>query len=506
MAFDLKQTLKLSQQLLMTPQLQQAIKLLQLSRVELEEFVTDQLNENPVLEEGVTESVEEKIQYEKNLEKTEAQAANEHMESAANIVDGFSEGKKNEVDWESYSTHQESAPPIPSSQMRKDDEYPNYENIITKEGTLRDHLNDQLLDLDLDENEVQIATVITGNVDDKGYLVSSVAELSSLANVTEDEIEDILDVVQRLDPSGVGARDLKECLLIQLRNGRLKNGIVEKIIEHHLSDLETRNFPAISKGLGITIPQVIENVRIISELEPIPGRQFGPSTAQYVIPDVYVFKVADKWVVSLNEEGLPRLRVSNMYEEMLATLEKDTKADASKSKDKEENKSKGGEEKEYIKDKLKSAAWLIKSIQQRQRTIFKVTETIVERQVDFFEKGIEFLKPMILRDIADTIGMHESTISRVTNNKFVHTPLGIFELKYFFNSSISRSGGENVASASVKKMISDIIASENQKKPFADQKIVEMLEEKGIQLARRTVAKYREQLGILPSSKRKKLY
>ena len=221
----------------------------------------------------------------------------------------------------------------------------------------------------------------------------------------------------------------------------------------------------------------------------MPGRQFGVSNTQFITPDVYVFKISDEWVVSLNEEGLPRLKVSELYEEMLNSI-KDSAA----------------KEKDYIQEKLKSASWLIKSIQQRQRTIFKVTEKIVERQVAFFEQGVEHLKPMILRDIADEISMHESTISRVTTNKYVHTPQGIFELKYFFNSSVSRVGGDSMASVSVKKMIEDVIRGEDPKKPLADQKIVDYLETKGIQLARRTVAKYREQLGILPSSKRKRYY
>jgi len=234
---------------------------------------------------------------------------------------------------------------------------------------------------------------------------------------------------------------------------------------------------------------VIENVQIISELEPIPGRQFGADSAQYIVPDVYVFKLGEEWHVGMNEDGLPKLQVSNLYKDI---LEKDAKIK--------------GDDKEYISEKMKSAAWLIRSIQQRQRTIFRVTECIVQRQMDFFEKGVEHLKPMILKDIAEDIEMHESTISRVTTNKFVHTPRGIFELKYFFNSSVSCRDGESIASESVKRMISDIVKEENTKKPHSDQKIVDLLEEKGIQLARRTVAKYREQLNILPSSKRKKYF
>lgn len=488
MALNLKQSLKLSQQLLMTPQLQQAIKLLQLSRMELQEFVAEQLAENPVLEEGVSESAEERIQVERERERTEAEVVNEHMESASNLMDRVSDDKPNDMDWESYSRQQDTAPPLSSTQNRRDEEFPNYENIVTKAKSLNDHLMTQIGELDLEDKEKEIATSIIGNIDDRGYLTISTEELSKSENVSVEAIEDVLDVIQRLDPNGVGARDLKECLHLQLRNNHLKNGIVEKIVESHLHDLETRNFPAIAKALKIPMEKVIENVHIVAELEPVPGRQFGGDTTQYVVPDVYVFKVSGEWVVSLNDEGLPQLKVNKMYENMLAKLEKD------------------GKEKEYIQDKIKAASWLIKSIQQRQRTIFRVTETIVQRQKDFFDHGVEYLKPMILKDVAEDIGMHESTISRVTNNKYIHTPWGIFELKYFFNSSVARADGDSMASASVKKMINDMVKAEDPKRPLADQKIVEILEERGINLARRTVAKYREQLNILPSSKRKKLF
>ena len=486
MAFDLKQSLKLNQQLLMTPQLQQAIKLLQLSRLELEEFVTQQLNENPVLEEGVVESQEERIQVERNAERTEAQAVSDHMAEAGKIVDDAGD-TRNEQDWEAYLNKPEKAPTPSTQTASKDDEFPNHENL-SKAGTLTEFLITQLSESDLDDTERDLARLIIGNIDERGYLQTTVEDLAETAKVSGDEVEDILDVVQRMEPVGVGARDLMECLHLQLRLGRLRNGIVEKIVENHIPDLETRNFPAIAKAMKISLEDVIENVQIIAELEPVPGRQFGGMETQYVVPDVYVFKVSGEWIVSLNEEGLPHLRISEVYEEMINSM------------------AQGSEEKEYIADKRKSASWLIKSIQQRQRTILRVTEKLVERQRDFFEKGIEFLKPMVLRDIAEDIEMHESTISRVTSNKYVHTPQGIFELKYFFNSSVSRAGGEDLASASVKKMIGDIIKAEDAKKPLADQKIVDILDERGIQLARRTVAKYREQMGILPSSKRKKYY
>jgi RNA polymerase sigma-54 factor len=485
MAFDLKQSLKLSQQLLMTPQLQQAIKLLQLSRVELEQFVSDQLAENPVLEEGIVESQEERIQSERERETSEEQVVNDRLSSASDIVDRVGDDKP-DADWD-YKQMERPTVASTKEARSRDEEFPSHENL-SRADSLNDDLIAQIGELDLDEAEQRIASEIIGNIDERGYLVSSVSDIAQSEGVSEDAVEDILDVVQRLEPLGVGARDLKECLLLQLRLKRLKNGVVEKIVENHIPELETRNFQAIAKAMKVPLETVIDNVQIIADLEPVPGRQFGGEETQYVVPDVYVFKVSGEWIVSLNEEGLPHLRVSQIYEEML-------------------NKMKGGaEEKDYIQEKMKSATWLIKSIQQRQRTILRVTEKIVERQKEFFENGIEYLKPMVLRDIAEDIGMHESTISRVTNNKFMHTPQGIFELKYFFNSSVSRSGGDNLASASVKKMIGDIIKNEDPKKPLADQKIVDMLDERGIQLARRTVAKYREQMNILPSSKRKKYF
>ena len=484
--FDLRQQMKMTQSLLMTPQLQQAIKLLQLSRVELEEFVAQQLAENPVLEEGQLESHDERVHSERERERTEDQAVQEHMGAAGDMLDKNS--KTEDFDWEAFSRQMESAPPIPSTQVKRDDEFPNYENIVTRAGTLQDYLIAQLGELELDPVEQRVAESICGNIDDRGYLASQVDDIAKAENVSVDAVEDILDVVQRLDPTGVGARNLAECLLIQLRDNHQKNGIVEKIVENHLPELENRNFPAIAKALKITVDQVIQNVQIIAELEPIPGRQFGREDTQYIVPDVYVLNVSGEWIVALNEDGLPKLRVSGMYQDMV---------------DKKEAK---GKDKDYLQEKLKSADWLIRSIQQRQRTIYRVTQCIVTRQKQFFEKGVEHLRPMKLKDIADDISLHESTISRVTNNKYVHTPLGIFELKYFFNSSVQRDDGDNLASVAVKKMIGDLVKNEDPRRPLSDQRIVELLAAKSIQLARRTVAKYREQLNILPSSRRKKVF
>lgn len=489
MALDLRQNLKLTQQLLMTPQLQQAIKLLQLSRLELEQFVMQQLAENPILEESFEASAEEEIYKEREKEVSTDEIVSYQLEELPGLTsgkDGIDKGSQLEIDWESLSRLKESAQNSQPVSHLRDDEQPNYENIISGTQTLSDYLMGQMGELDLTEEEKLIALVLIGNINEKGYFEGDLKEISQKENFDFEMAEGILDTIQHLDPAGIGARDLCECLLIQLRENRLKNGIVEKIVSEHMKLLETRNFNGIAKAMKISLPEVIENVATIATLEPIPARRFGGQTAQAIIPDVYVFKMGGKWVVSLNEDGLPPLKLNEFYREL-------AKIDNNNDKD-------------YVQDKIKSAQWLIKSIQQRQRTIFKVTECIVERQTEFFEKGVQFLKPMILKDIAEDIGMHESTISRVTSNKYVHTPRGIFELKYFFNSSVSTSAGSDMASESVKVLIKSLVDGENSKKPYSDQKIVQFLEEKGIHLARRTVAKYREQLGILPSSKRKRYF
>ena len=346
----------------------------------------------------------------------------------------------------------------------------------------------QVGELDFSESERNLSQLLIGNIDDRGYFVGDLQEITNSMAMDLDQAEGVLDTIQRFDPPGVGARDLKECLLIQLRAGGLKNGIVEVIVENHLHELENRNYQVIAKALKIPLEKVFDNVKVIGELEPVPGRQFIAEATQYVTPDVYVFKLGTDWVVTLNEDGLPRLKVSPFYKGMLVKKEAQ------------------GDDKKYIKDKLQAADWLIKSIQQRQRTIFKVAECIVKRQRDFFDHGATFLKPMILKDVADEVGVHESTVSRVTNNKYMHTHRGIFELKYFFNSKVSTTGGDDVASEAVKQIIQEMVKVEDVKHPLSDQDLVGLLEKRGITVARRTVAKYREQLGVLSSSRRKKFF
>lgn len=486
MAIDLRQNIKMTQQLLMTPQLQQAIKLLQLSRIELEQFVSQQLAENPILEE-VSEGQGQNEKGEKDSqERTTDDIMRDQISSVSSIVDDVGEGKQ-EIDWEALSRTKESATTSGSVKKRNDDDFSNYEDMSSYGKTLTEHLMSQVGELDLDEEENDIAILLIGNISEKGYLDLQIESFCDENKLNFELVDGVLDTIQRLNPPGIAARDLQECLLIQLREHHLKNGIVENIVKNHMRELETRNYAAIGKSMKLRLDEVIKNAAIIAELDPIPAREFGGDPTYHVIPDVYVFYLSGKWQVSLNDDGLPNLKINSFYKEVAQDRA-------------------SGKDKEYIQEKMKSAQWLIKSIQQRQKTIFKVTECIVERQKNFFEKGLHHLRPMVLKDIADDIGMHESTISRVTTNKYVHTPRGIFELKYFFNSSVARAGGGDVASESVKDMIKKIIDKEDHKKPFSDQKIVSLLEEEGVRLARRTVAKYREQLGILPSSKRKKYF
>lgn len=478
MAIGLKQSLNMSQQLVMTPQLQQAIKLLQLSRMELENLINTELVDNPALEEapdseGTAQSINDVTPEQANTKEESPQASEE-------------------FNWESYLENARSTPSLPVYRGG-DEDLPSYENTLTNASSLADHLLWQLKLAPMGEEEKRMGESIIGNVNDDGYLMASLEEISQKEGFDYHELESVLYRVQEFDPLGVCARNLKECLLVQLYDMQCNDDQLEAMVENHLTDLEKKNYQAIAKTLGLTLEGVIERVKIIEELEPKPGRAFGGSPSHYIIPDIYVVKRGTEYVVMLNEDGLPKLKISPFYKNFLGDKEK-VPAESS------------AETKDYVQGKLRSAVWLIRSIHQRQRTIFKVTESIVRQQREFFDKGIAFLKPMVLRDVANDIGMHESTISRVTTNKYVHTPRGIFELKYFFNSGISRVHGSDVASESVKEKVKAIVAQEPPNHPFSDQKIVELLLKENINIARRTVAKYREMLGILPSSKRKKVF
>ncbi len=496
MGMEMKLQVKLSQQLVMTPQLVQAIRLLQLSRLELVEEIRKELDGNPVLADDIAEprkaaptavDVPPDNHHLDNLPERPAHDSDLNTRKA--------EKQQNDVDWEQFLENRTQQQAVPSYKGGFE-ELPPIEQNLTKPQSLRDYLLWQLHMSDLVDNEKQFALLVIGNLDERGYLDLKGDEgqpdttLEDLARESELDPEDaplVLALIQRFDPIGVAARDLRECMLIQAE--ALGYDDIEKtIIRDHLGAVERRNFPQIAKALKIPLEEVYEAVMEIQKLESTPARNFTEVDDKQIAitPDVYVIKDGDRFVVADNDKGLQRLYVN---EQLATKMLRDPKA------------------KEFISEKLRSAQWLIRAIEQRRRTIIRVTECIVEKQREFLEKGVAYLKPMILRDVAEAVGMHESTISRVTSNKYVHTPQGLFELKYFFNSSISRVADEDIASESVKQAIKKIIATEDKSNPLSDQAIVKMLEdEDGIRIARRTVAKYREMLGILSSSKRKKMF
>lgn len=485
MALEIKQTLKLTQQLVMTPQLQQAIKLLQLSRIELLDIIRQEMKENPILEE-VQENTAEKIDKETQI--SEEIGAPEEERSV------FSKNAKDtDFDWRNYLYQDAKAPwePYFSEREDNDDESVSFfERSPDKKDNLQNHLFEQLVFSSLNFEEKKLAELIIGNLDNNGYLTATLEELASFSGTTLDEIEKILKEVQKFDPLGVAARNLKECLLLQLINFKEKDKtLIEKILDRHINNLGTKKYDIIAKDLQVRREEIIKAVKIINSLDPKPGRPFDTEEPKYITPDLYVYKIGEEFVVVLNEDGLPRLHINSFYRQILAN-----------------NNCVAEDSKEYIQSKLRSALWLIKSIYHRQNTLRNVMYSIIRFQKDFFNKGISFLKPLVLRDVAGDINMHESTVSRATNNKYVHTPHGIFELKFFFNSSINSMDGDHFASESVKDMIKKIIAQENASSPYSDQEIVEILKGKNINIARRTVTKYREMMSILPSHIRKKAF
>jgi len=500
MALEIRQTLKLSQQLVMTPQLQQAIKLLQLNRLELANMIQQELQENPVLEESL-ETDEENMSLEASREEEgpepmseqaaesgEAAASSEAEQGgeAADVPEDHepSDAEKfADVDWRDYI---ESRPQTSLASSRDDDEQRSYEAFLSKPPTLTEHLRWQIRLSVLSEEEVEIADWIIGNLDNDGYLKVGVQEIARQLGMEDEFVEATLAKVQQLDPPGVAARNLRECLLLQLPAIGMKDPLVHDVIDNHLDALQRKDFRGIARDLGVSVESVAAAAREIAHLSPKPGSSFGESDPVYITPDIYVFKLDDDFHIMLNEDGLPRLRISNMYRDVL-------------SKGSETN----SDTKEYVQNKVRSALWLIKSIHQRQRTIYKVMKSIVGFQREFFERGVQYLKPLNLRDVADDIGMHESTVSRVTTHKYAHTPQGVFELKYFFNSSIGCFEGDSIASESVKEKIRTIIANEDSRRPLSDQRISQMLKAANVDIARRTVTKYRESMNLLSSTKRR---
>jgi len=479
MELGLQQNLTLTQQLVMTPQLQQAIKLLQLSRLELVDMIQQEMEQNPALEEANVEEGEKKL-----LEEEKEPASSEKESTVKEIT--IEEKVRSDTDWENYINEYNSTGRIYTESERQ--EAPNFEAFTSEKKTLDDHLQWQLMLHGLSSEEEQIGYQIIGNLNKDGYLCSEIEEIALSGGFEMEKAENVLSILQTFDPPGVCARDLCECLLNQAKLLGAENPIITEIIKNHLKNLENRNSKKIAKALRISQDDVRAAVRIIQYLEPKPGRKFSNEEPAYITPDIYVYKYDDEFKIVMNDDGLPKLKINRFYRNAIANGKKISK-----------------DTKNYLNEKMQSASWLIKSIHQRQKTIYLVMESIIKFQREFFEKGIAYLKPLILKDIAEDIEMHESTISRVTTNKYAYTPQGLFELKYFFNSSIERTGGESMASASVKEKIRVLIENEDSNSPLSDEKLASILQESNIQIARRTVAKYRKMLNILPSNKRKQL-
>lgn len=495
---EIKQQLRLSQQLVMTPQLQQAIRLLQLSRTELVEEVRNELDNNPVLSEDEPERLRQASGERAPGASQAALDAETHGHRTTD--ERQAERATREVDWEKFLENRALQGPMPSGRSGSE-ELPPIEQNLTRQMSLQEHLRWQLQMGEFTDVERRFGELVIGNLDEKGWLDLegvdrpdgtrtpdlTVEDLALEAGLHPDDAPLVLELIQRFDPLGVAARDLRECLLIQARHFGYPDYEIE-IIDRHLHQLEKHNYQAIARDMKLDLEEVYEAAKAIQKLESRPARNFSDQDDRSIgiTPDVYVVKDGDEFVVVDNDRGLQRLFINDGLARRLMS---DPHA------------------KEFIGEKLRNAQWLIRAIEQRRKTILRVAECIVEKQREFFEHGVACLRPMILRDVAEAVGMHESTISRVTTNKYVHTPQGLFELKYFFNSSIRRVANEDIASESVKQSIKKLIDEEDKSNPLSDQAIVEALEKaEGIRIARRTVAKYREVLGILASSRRKRVF
>ncbi len=500
----LRLDLRLSQKLIMTPQLQQAIKLLQLSRLELQQSLTQHLMENPLLEDLPTEaedseaeSPEEKAEDAVASANSEPSNADESTPEERDTPDEASAGG-----WEEYFDNDRRGGS--GSQPSSQDEFPSYEQTMAKATSLEDHLLWQLSFSGLSGRAKEIGRLIIGNLDDDGYLRMSLAEMVGGTDFTETEAESVLKDIQCFDPTGVAARDLAECLLLQIghlgkspmgslgaRPGALKGSIVEAIVQHHLKDLEKKQYARIAKALGVTVEEVFQATKVIEVLEPKPGRPFTNTQNYAIVPDVFVKKNEGEWVVLLNDDGLPRMRISPYYKQLMGAGE-----------------SGSAETKAYLDEKLRAAQWVIRSIEQRNKTIVKVVSSIVKFQEQFFEKGVQHLKPLVLKQVAEDIGMHESTISRVTANKYMYCPQGMLELKFFFNAGLQRADqpSDMMSSVTVREMIRKMVAEEDTSRPLKDEEIAARLLTQQVVIARRTVAKYRAEEHIPSATQRKRFF
>ncbi len=482
MALELRQQLKLSQKLVMTQQLRQAIKLLQLNRLELSDALQAEIEQNPALEEDFSppETIDNPLSLSSTHEEAGSQIESDITENIKVSNDALAE-----TNWEDYANNFDSN--FSFSHETPAADAPSQFEFISEKPGLMAYLQWQLAHSFLEEEEWDIARFIIGNLNRYGFLEVELARIIEETGCTQDDAEYMLEVIQELDPPGIAARNVSESLYLQLERLGKADSLAAEIVRDHLPLLETRNYKALSRATGRKKPELERAINyIVAELTPYPGLSYATEETNYIVPDVYVRKFDGEYVIRLNDDDLPHLKLSSLYQDLLkndTTLEKESR--------------------QYINEKLKNADWFIKSLYQRQRTIIKVMESILRFQYDFFERGAQYLKPLILKDVADDIEMHESTVSRVTSNKYVHTPLGIYELKYFFSTAIPREGQDAMASESIKTIIRQMIQEEDKDTPLSDNTISEKLAERNIKIARRTVAKYREQLKILPVKHRR---
>ncbi len=486
----------MSQSMVLAPQLQQSLALLQAPTLELKALVEQELQQNPVLEETTTTETEMQEQDPRNDDNSPAPAdlaeppedvnfdpATEKPEPAADdFQQEFERLAQLDQEWRDHA----SSANLPSRATAEDEEKRQFMfDSLVASTSLQDMLLEQVRESGVPVELQPAAEMIIGNIDDYGYLKTPFEELSNLFGFPVDKIQAALTAIQTFDPPGVGARDLRECLMLQLERSKQTESLEYRIIRDFMDALGKRRIPEIAKGTGCEVDEIQDSLENIAKLEPRPGRAFLPDNDQYVLPEVFVTRTVDGFNVTTNNEHIPHLRISNTYKDLMSQGENSS------------------EVRNYIREKIRAGKFLIKSLHQRQATILNIAKEIVKRQHDFMDKGVAYLKPLTMVMVAEVVGVHETTVSRAVSGKYMETPQGIFEMKYFFTAGIQTAGGEGMSNTSVKDMIADMFKAENPAKPLSDQEIVKMLTDKGIVIARRTVAKYRSELNILPSNLRK---
>lgn len=497
MAQGLHLSQRLTQSLVLAPQLQQSLALLQAPTLELKALVEAELQQNPVLEEAPASELESSEREGKDTEKpAESSDPTEPPadlnfdpavdKTAAGPVDDFQAEFEKLVQMDQEWRDHFAQTNLPMKASAEDEEKRQFMfDSLVASTSLQEILLEQVRDSALSVEQMTIAETIIGNIDEYGYLKAAVEEIAASSGKAPESVLEVLKIIQKFDPPGVAARDLRECLMLQLERTNQTHTLEYRIVNEFMDALGKRRIPEIARGTGVEVDEVQDAMEAIAKLEPRPGRAFLPNNDQYILPEVFVRRSGDEFVVSTNNEHIPHLRISNTYKDLMAQAEN------------------SGEVRNYIREKIRAGKFLIKSLQQRQQTILNIAKEIVNRQREFLEKGVAYLKPMTMVQVAEVVGVHETTVSRAVSGKYIQTPQGIFEMKYFFTAGIQTASGDGLSNTSVKDMIAEIFKREESSKPLSDQEVVKMLQEKGIVIARRTVAKYRTELNILPSNLRK---